>query len=69
MTMKDLIDLHKGWRWVVSKAKDSLGWLIALVIVFFLGAAWAYKDITDDCRFMGSFRDGPFAFNCSLRVR
>lgn len=65
--MKDLIDLHKGWRWLVSKAKESLGWLIALVVFFFFGMSWAYKDITDDCKFMSTFRDGPFAYNCTLR--
>lgn len=67
--MKDLIDLHKGWRWFVSKAKESLGWLIALAVFFFLGMAWAYKDITDDCKFMGAFRDGPFAYNCNQRIK
>lgn len=67
--MKDLIDLRKAWEWVVSKCRNSIGWLIMLAVFFWFGTVYAIKEITDDCKFVGAFRDGPYAYNCSQRIR
>ena len=47
----------------------SLGLILAGVILFVFGTVWENKQITEDCRFMGVFRDGPQAYNCQPRVR
>ena len=67
--MKDLIDLKKIWTWCVNRWKDSFGCVVLAVIAFLLGMAWESKQITEDCRFMGSFRDGAQAYSCSQRVK
>ena len=67
--MKDLIDFKKVWDWCASKWRTSFGCVVLAVIVFVLGIAWESKQITEDCRFMGSFRDGAQAYSCSQRVK
>lgn len=67
--MKDLIDFKKVWDWCVSKWRTSFGCVVLAVIAFVLGMAWESKQITEDCRFMGSFRDGAQAYSCSQRVK
>jgi len=67
--MKELMDIKKGWAWFVSKCKSNIGIIILLCASFTFGYAFAYRQITDDCRFMGSFRDGPYSFTCQVRVR
>ena len=67
--MKDLIDFRKIYTWCVNKWKDSFGCVLLAVVAFVFGMALESKLITEDCRFMGSFRDGAQAYNCQPRVR
>ena len=67
--MKDLLDLKKALQLFVNRCQNSLGWLILLAISFAPGDAWATKQITEDCRFMGNFRDGPYSYTCQVRIR
>ena len=67
--MKDLIDLKKIWVWCVSRWRDSFGSVVLAVFAFVMGVLWESKQITEDCRFMGSFRDGAQAYNCQPRVK
>ena len=67
--MKELIDFKKGWDWCVSKWRTSFGCIVLAVIAFVVGMVWESKQITEDCRFMGSFRDGAQAYSCQQRVR
>lgn len=47
----------------------SLAVTVAAVIGFASGSALEEKLIVDDCKFMGSFRDGTQVFSCQPRVR
>jgi len=47
----------------------SLVMIFVAVLACLFGMAWENKQITEDCRFMGVFRDGSQAYNCNLRVR
>lgn len=67
--MKELIDLKRSWDWLVLKWRSSFGCILMAVLMFFLGMLVKEKLITEDCKFMGVFRDGAQAFNCQLRVR
>ena len=67
--MKDLIDLKKLWAWCVERWRTSFGCVVLVIVAFLLGTAWESKSITEDCRFMGVFRDGAQAYNCQPRVR
>lgn len=67
--MKELIDFKRGWDWCVSKWRTSFGCIVFAIVAFLLGMAVQEKLITEDCRFMGSFRDGAQAYNCQQRVR
>ena len=67
--MKDLIDLKAAWAWLNAKWRTSFGCIVLAVVAFVLGMVWESKQITDDCRFMGAFRDGAQAYNCQQRVR
>jgi hypothetical protein len=42
---------------------------VVSIASFFAGTAYEEKQIVDDCRFMGAFRDGIQPYNCSPRVR
>ena len=68
--MKDFGDY---WDSVRRYSKEwwaqSLGIVVVAVGAFFTGGAYENKQITDDCKFMGSFRDGTQAYNCQQRVR
>lgn len=67
--MKDLIDFRKVWSWCVERWKNSFGCIVLAVVAFLFGIVWELKQITEDCRFMGSFRDGAQAYSCQQRVR
>jgi len=67
--MKDLIDFKKIWTWCVERWKTSFGCIVLILVAFALGVVWESKQITEDCRFMGSFRDGTQTYNCQPRVR
>jgi hypothetical protein len=67
--MKDLIDFKKVWDWCVVRWRTSFGCVVLALVTFWLGMALQEKLITEDCRFMGSFRDGAQAYNCQPRVR
>jgi len=67
--MKDLIDLKKLWAWCVERWRTSFGCIVLAVAAFLFGMLFQEKLITEDCRFMGSFRDGAQAYNCQPRVR
>ena len=47
----------------------SLALVLIAVVSFLFGMLWENKQITEDCRFMGVFRDGPQAYNCQVRIR
>ncbi len=67
--MKDLIDLKKLWAWCAERWRTSFGCIVLAFIAFVFGMVFQEKLITEDCRFMGSFRDGAQAYNCQPRVR
>lgn len=67
--MKELIDIKKFWAWCVTRWKDSFGCIVLALVAFVFGMIFKEKLITEDCRFMGSFRDGAQAYNCQQRVR
>lgn len=67
--MKELIDFKKLWAWCVERWRTSFGCIALAVVAFLMGMALENKPITEDCRFMGSFRDGAQAYNCQPRVR
>jgi hypothetical protein len=67
--MKELIDFKKIWDWCVAKWRTSFGAVMFSVLAFLSGMAVQEKLIVDDCKFMGSFRDGIQAYNCTQRAR
>lgn len=67
--MKELIDIKKIWSWCATRWKDSFGSIAIALVAFVLGMVVKEKFITEDCRFMGSFRDGAQVYNCQQRVR
>ena len=67
--MKELLDLKRIWEWLKRTWATSFGGTLLALVSFFIGYQLAVKHITEDCRFMGNFRDGPQAYNCQQRVR
>lgn len=67
--MKDLIDFKAIWNWCIEKWRTSFAVFVISILSFFAGSAYEEKQIVEDCRFMGSFRDGAQAYNCQPRVR
>lgn len=67
--MKDLIDFKKIWDWCALKWRTSFGSVVLAVLMFVIGMAVQEKLIVDDCKFMGSFRDGIQSYNCQVRAR
>lgn len=67
--MKELLDLKRLWQIVKDKWATSFGCILLAAVALLFGYQWAVKDITEDCRFMGNFRDGPQAYTCQPRVR
>lgn len=67
--MRELIDFQMIWNWMVEKWRTSLLTVILMVTSFGIGGALQQKAIVDDCKFMGSFRDGTQAYNCNQRQR
>lgn len=68
--MKELQDY---WDVFVRRSREwwakSLGVVVFAVSAFFAGVQYEQKQITDDCKFMGSFREGTQAYNCQMRAR
>lgn len=69
--MKELIDIPQMWDRFINFGKENILWLILMVFVsgFIFGVVYEAKTITDDCKFMGIFRDGPVVYECRIRVR
>ncbi len=67
--MKEPIDFRKIWTWCAEKWRTSFGAIVLAVLAFLGGMAVESKLIVDDCKFMGSFRDGIQAYNCTPRAR
>lgn len=67
--MKELIDFKKIWDWMVARWRNSFGSILLAVLAFVVGMATQEKLIVDDCKFMGSFRDGIQTYNCTQRAR
>lgn len=67
--MKELIDLKKLWDRVAEKWGRSFGCIALMALSLWFGMALQEKLITDDCKFVGAFRDGPQAYNCNPRVK
>lgn len=67
--MKELIDLKYVWAWCLEKWRTAIGAVAFVMLSFWSGMAVQNKSIVDDCKFMGSFRDGAYSYNCSVRVR
>lgn len=65
--IKHYIDLI--WRWCREQWARSLAAAIIATTAFGFGGSLEKKQITDDCKFMGVFRDGPQAYSCQQRVR
>lgn len=67
--MREPIDFKKVWDWCAGKWRTSFGAVVLAVVAFMTGMAVQEKLIVDDCKFMGSFRDGIQAYNCTQRAR
>lgn len=67
--MKELIDIKKFWDWCAAKWAQSFGCMVLAIFSFWFGTAWESKQITDDCKFVGAFRDGPQAYSCQVRIK
>ena len=67
--MKELIDLKRVWDWCAARWARSFGCVALMLLAFWFGMAVQEKLITDDCKFVGAFRDGPQAYNCNVRAR
>lgn len=67
--MKDLIDFKAIWVWMIERWRTSFVTVLFTVAGFGAGGAYNEKSIVDDCKFMGSFRDGIQAYNCTPRAR
>ena len=67
--MKELLDIKRIWDWLKRSWATSFGCILIALLAFTLGYQLAVKYITEDCRFMGSFRDGVQAYTCQVRVR
>ena len=67
--MKELIDFKSIWEKVVDRWKNSFGWFLVVGLAFVFGMTWQTKQITDDCKIIGSFRDATQAYSCQVRVR
>lgn len=67
--MKELIDFKKIWDWLAGKWRNSFGSILLAVLAFVVGMELQEKLIVDDCKFMGSFRDGIQTYNCTQRPR
>jgi hypothetical protein len=67
--MKDLLDVKRIWEWLKRSWATSFGCILIALVSFTFGYQLAIKYITEDCRFMGNFRDGPQAYSCQQRVR
>ena len=67
--MKELIDLKRMWDLMVKRWAQSFGCIVLMLLSFWFGMALQEKLITDDCKFVGAFRDGPQAYNCNPRAR
>ncbi len=67
--MKELLDLKRIWEWLKRTWATSFGCTLLAIVSFSIGYQLAVKYITEDCRFMGSFRDGVQAYTCQQRVR
>jgi ABC-type nitrate/sulfonate/bicarbonate transport system permease component len=63
-----LIEWKKFKTWCRSVWAESLGIVIALVLGILIGVLYRQTDITEDCRYSGSFRVGTQAFNCQRRM-
>jgi ABC-type nitrate/sulfonate/bicarbonate transport system permease component len=63
-----LIEWRKFRAWCRSVWAESLGVVIALVLGILIGVLYRQTDITEDCRYSGSFRVGTQAFNCQRRM-
>ena len=63
-----LIEWKKFRTWCRSVWAESLGVVIALVLGILIGVLYRQTDITEDCRYSGSFRVGTQAFNCQRRM-
>lgn len=67
--MKELVDLKKVWDWLSDKWARSFGTMMLVLFAFWFGIEVSQKNITDDCKFVGAFRDGPQAYTCSPKTR
>lgn len=67
--MNEFSDVKRVWSWFMRKWATSFASIVLIVIAFFFGTAWEAKQITDDCKFIGAFRDSTQAFTCQVRVR
>ena len=67
--MKELINLERIWDWCSEAWVTSFGTIVLMVLAFFVGVQYQEKQITDDCKFMGSFRDGTQTYNCNQRAK
>lgn len=63
-----LIEWKKFKAWCKSAWAESLGVVIALLVGILIGVLYRQTDITEDCRYSGSFRVGTQAFNCQRRM-
>lgn len=67
--MRELIDLKMMWAKFLTHWRTPVGAVVSIILAVVFGMLLKEKLITDDCKFMGTFRDGVYSYNCSARVR
>lgn len=69
--MKELIDIPAMWNKFLEFGRENILWLVLMIFVcgFIFGLVYESKTTTDDCKYMGVFRDGPIVYDCRMRVR
>jgi hypothetical protein len=67
--MNELLDLKSFWDKCVQVWKEAFAVVFFSFVFYFVGAAVAQKNIIEDCKFAGVFRDGHQPYTCQAVVR
>ena len=62
--MKELIDLRTAKGWIVDKWRNSLGYILCILLGVVVGVLTVEWRVVDDCRYLKAFRFGSQAFTC-----
>ena len=67
--MSELLDLRTFWDKCVLIWKNAFGAILFAVIAFWGGMTVERKTIVEDCKFIGTFRDGHQPYTCQAQIR